>query len=409
MNGVVLDVTENILLEKKNIELAKESNEKTKFLSNMSHDIRTPMNAIINLTRMARDDYNGIGKGDVLEDLDKLESASDFLLGLINDILDMSRIESGKMTLNPEVYTYREFLNYIECIFAPLCEKRNINFIWEKGSTDVCLYVDKVRFNQLFFNLISNAVKYTEDGGNVGFKVYNNKIHDGKLTCSFKISDTGRGISEEFQKKMFLPFEREEDSSRKVEGTGLGLAIVKNIVELINGEMSYESKKGVGTIFDIKLTLDIATDEQLRKYEINNKLTSDSSSLTNKRILVVQDNIMNIIIIKNILEKQHIDIIEASNGEEAVEIFKNCDEDSIDAILMDIRMPVMDGLKATVHIRNSEKSDGKNIPILAMTANAFEEDRKSSREAGMTDYLTKPVNPALLIRTLKKLLADASN
>ena len=324
-------------------------------------------------------------------------------------ILDMSRIESGKMTLNPEVYTYREFLNYIECIFAPLCEKRNINFIWEKGSTDVCLYVDKVRFNQLFFNLISNAVKYTEDGGNVGFKVYNNKIYDGKLTCFFKISDTGRGISEEFQKKMFLPFEREEDSSRKVESTGLGLAIVKNIVELMNGEMSYESKKGVGTIFDIKLTLDIATDEQLRKYEINNKLTSDSSSLTNKRILVVEDNIMNMIIIKNILKKQHIDIIEASNGEEAVEIFENCDEDSIDAILIDIRMPVMDGLKATVHIRNSEKSDGKNIPILAMTANAFEEDRKSSREAGMTDYLTKPVNPALLIRTLKKLLEDASN
>ncbi|HPF28679.1 MAG TPA: HAMP domain-containing sensor histidine kinase, partial [Lachnospiraceae bacterium] len=223
------DLTEQLMKEK------AASIAKSEFLSTMSHDIRTPLNAILNMLQLTRDDFLGIGEGDVLEDLDKIDIASTFLLGLLNDVLDMSSIENGQMELLPDVYEFAEFVSYIDCIFETLCHEKKISFIFDYGKTDFAIYADKIRFNQIFFNVLSNAVKYTPEGGSISFRLYDNEVIKNKLYWKMEISDTGCGMSEEFQQKMFLPFEREKKTEHAYEGAGLGLPIVKKIVDLMGG------------------------------------------------------------------------------------------------------------------------------------------------------------------------------
>ena len=387
------------------LEEAKKANAaKTEFLSNMSHDIRTPMNAIINMTQILRDDYSGVTWGNVMDDIDKIETSSRFLMGLLNDILDMSRIESGKMKLNPDVYSYEEFLNYISCVFEPLCRERKQTFLFDKGTTAFPLYIDKTRFNQIFFNVLSNAVKYTPEGGTIKFRTYNNRVEDGNLKCDFSITDNGCGMSREFQKKMFLPFEREKGAVEN-KGTGLGLAIVKNLVEIFGGKLQIESELNKGTCVMISMALPIATQEQLDASQTNIHKKVSHLELSGKHILVAEDNTLNMVIIERLLAVQGAKITKAYNGQEAYDIFCDCPEGTFDAIMMDVRMPLMDGMEATKKIRSTEKRDGENIPIIAMTANAFEEDRKLAREAGMTEYLTKPVERNLMYETIQRVIA----
>lgn len=269
---IVSDITEIIQKEDEQKHLLQEALEqaqfankaKSDFLSRMSHDIRTPMNAIINLTQLAKEELDN--KETLLEDLKKLELSSTFLLGLINDILDTSRIDSGHFELKPERYPFEEFIRYIDSIIIPLCNQKKQNFVWSKGSTRLDIFVDKTRFNQIFFNILSNSVKYTPEGGQLVLSVTNNVIKDDILTCDFVISDNGIGVSKEFQKKMFIPFERENDTTAYT-GSGLGLTIVKTIVEKMDGKIRIESEKGKGTTVFITLSMPIYKSSDEKKID----------------------------------------------------------------------------------------------------------------------------------------------
>lgn len=392
------DLTEQLMKEK------AASIAKSEFLSTMSHDIRTPLNAILNMLQLTRDDFLGIGEGDVLEDLDKIDIASTFLLGLLNDVLDMSSIENGQMELLPDVYEFAEFVSYIDCIFETLCHEKKISFICDYGKTDFAIYVDKIRFNQIFFNVLSNAVKYTPEGGSISFRLYDNEVIKNKLYWKMEISDTGCGMSEEFQQKMFLPFEREKKTEHAYEGAGLGLPIVKKIVDLMGGTLDVSSKEGLGTTVTISLHATIATDAQIEEYRerVGEKL--EGVPLAGKTVLIVEDNEMNMMVLTRMLRREQMLIREAWNGKEALEMFEASAVDSIDLILMDIRMPIMNGYDATRAIRSMDRSDAKRIPILALTADGFIEDRTLSREAGMDDHLCKPVNAKQLCGTIQKHL-----
>ncbi|MCI5917744.1 MAG: response regulator [Roseburia sp.] len=374
---------------------------KTQFLSDMSHDIRTPMNAIVNMTRIAREDYTGASEGDVLDDLQKIETASDFLMGLINDILDMSRIENGKLELHPEVYEQEEYWNYIECIFKPLCQQKGLEFIMQKGAHIAPFYVDKIRFNQIFFNILSNAVKYTPKGGTVVYKEEYGSATEDYIACNFVIQDTGCGMSEEFQKKMMLPFERENDIGGAYNGTGLGLAIVKNIIYLMDGIISIESELDKGTTVRIHLVLPFATKEQIRQKKRKTVRPGETVSYQKCHALVVEDNSLNMMILERLLKSKGIQVKKAVNGKEAVEMMEKSEPFAFDVVLMDVRMPIMDGLEATRKIRAMKRADVKDLPIIALTANAFEEDKRKAFDAGMSDFLTKPIDPTLLFETIQ--------
>ena len=382
---------------------AESANEaKSEFLSRMSHDIRTPMNAIINMTKFARDDFHKANAEAVEDDLDKVESTSQFLLGLINDILDVSRIESGKMELQPTVYSYDEFANYLESMTLPLCEKKHIQFSWNRASASKPLYIDKVRFNQVIFNLLSNAVKFTPEHGMVSLLESDVEITDQAITETFSVMDTGIGMTEEFQRNMFDPFSRDKGTN-EIQGTGLGLTIVKKIVDLMGGTVTVKSEVGKGSTFSVRLSLPFATEEQIEENrKKSGAFLEESKSLSGKRILVAEDHTLNMAIMTRLLESQKMIVIQAHDGNQVIERFESLEENSIDAILMDVRMPNRDGISATKEIRKMKRTDAKTVPIIAMTANAFEEDRKLSREAGMTAYLTKPINQKQLYLMLSE-------
>ena len=317
------------------------SRAKSLFLSNMSHDIRTPMNAIINMLDFLRNDIKDEKKA--LEDLEKIESSSRFMLALINDILDMAKIESGEMKLRPEVVFKEEFFNNLKNVFMPLCESKKINFILEPKNTEYPIWVDKVRFYQVFYNLLSNAVKFTPEGGTIKYREDNVVIKDNKITLDYYISDTGIGMSKKFQSIMFEPFEREDDEKN---GTGLGLAIVKRIVDLKNGTIRVESEKGKGTTFIVHYTLPLATKEQIQA-AVKEKGLDIKSDIKGMKILVAEDNSINQEIIKRLLEEKGAVADVAVDGKAVVDKFAASDIDYYDAILMDIQMPVMNGLEAT--------------------------------------------------------------
>ena len=373
---------------------------KSEFLSRMSHDIRTPMNAIINMTKFARDDVQKGNTGAVMEDLDKVESTSQFLLGLINDILDVSRIESGKMELQPSVYSYDEFANYLESMTLPLCERKHIKFSWNRASSSKPLYIDKVRFNQMIFNLLSNAVKFTPEYGAVTLFESDVELTEESVTETFSIMDTGIGMTEEFQKDMFEPFSRDQGTNN-IQGTGLGLTIVKKIIDLMGGTITVKSRVGEGSTFSVRLTMPFATAEQIAEADQQTGIAvGELRTLAGKRILVAEDHALNMMIVTRLLEGRDMVVLQAHDGEQVVQLFQDSEENSIDAILMDVRMPNKDGISATKEIRRLSRADAESVPIIAMTANAFEEDRKLSREVGMTAYLTKPIDPQQLSQVL---------
>lgn len=369
---------------------------KSDFLSNMSHDIRTPMNAIINLERLA------LAEEDpkvVHEYLEKMSISSKFLLGLINDILDMSRIESGELAFNKERLTRSEFLNTVGTVIRPLMEARHINFHEELQPGEYTILVDKLRFNQIFFNLLSNAAKFTPEGGDVWFTVTNMEAENDRLHIRFVVRDNGIGMSEEFLEHLFEPFAREHSAlSNEQRGSGLGLPIVKNLVDAMGGTIQVKSELGKGSEFIVDFTVDIAEKKDSPILPSEKKI--ETPNLTGMNILMAEDNELNTYVATIILEQAGCKVNAVVNGQEALDAFKDNEPGTFDAILMDVRMPIMDGIQATQAIRELPRPDAKEIPIIAMTADAFDDERKRTLDSGMNYHLSKPVDAQKMYQVL---------
>ena len=384
------------------LEAAERANgAKSEFLANMSHDIRTPMNAIIGLTSIAKDECRD---ENILSYLEKIEGSGKFLLSLINDILDVAKIESGSLDLKPRLMGLDELDDAINTNIRPLMESRNIRFHYEKEAKISGIYVDVVRFYQIFFNILSNAAKYTPERGEVVFWIRCLRKEDDVEWVRFIVKDTGIGMSEEFVEHAFEPFVQEtrRERAQQWRGTGLGLTIVKKLVDLMEGHIYIHSVLGKGTSVVVDLPLRLAEFHQESHRE--NKMNR-IDALRGKQVLLVEDNEINTFVARRILESHGIEVEHAKNGQEAVSMVEASEWGYYDLILMDIRMPVMDGLEATEHIRCMEREDAKHMPIIAMTANAYDEDMQKSLHAGMNAHLSKPIEPSVLLDTLLKYLA----
>ena len=373
---------------------------KSTFLNNMSHDIRTPMNAIIGFSRIAKE--NQSNEKLLNDSLSKIEKAGTYLLGLINDVLDMARIESGKMMFEEKAVHLPSFLADVEDMVKAGMEQRKLRFCLMSDIQDKNVFCDDLRLNQILMNLLSNSMKYTKPGGRVNLRVKQIDCEkEGMASFRFLVEDTGIGMSEAFQKTVFDSFERERShDTLHIEGTGLGLAITKSIVDLLGGSIELKSELGIGSEFVVELTFRVAEEEQ----EVTETVIVERKDFSGKRILLAEDNELNREIAVMLLTSVGFEVECAEDGAQAVDMLKNADAGHYDAILMDIQMPYMNGYKATSIIRNSMREGFKEIPIVAMTANAFEEDKKRALESGMNGHIAKPIDIDVLLETLGNLL-----
>lgn len=378
------------------LEQAENANKaKSIFLFNMSHDIRTPMNAIIGFTTMAKKHLSDSEKA--MEYLEKVEISSEHMLQIINDILDMARIDSGKVELEfAPIDIYKECYA-TDALFRSSMEEKQIDFSVNIDIWDEMLLGDAVRIKQIIVNLVGNSLKYTKPGGKVILNYQQTgRTEDGFAEIEISVKDSGIGMSEEYQHHLFEAFTRERNATVSgIQGTGLGLAISKQLTDMMNGTLTCNSKLGVGTEFVLKIKLPIAG------YETNNNVElTDMSVFSGKRILLVEDNELNREIAVDMLQELGFLVEEAKDGAEAVEKIRQAKPQYYDIVLMDIQMPYMDGYQATRSIRTLENKEQANIPIIAMTANAFDEDRQKALEAGMNAHLSKPINEKQVIDTL---------
>ena len=367
---------------------------KSDFLARMSHEIRTPMNGIIGMTEIALREQQTEEKR--IDCLEKIKSSSHFLLGLLNDILDMSKIESGKMRLVPENCNLTEMMQNLAALMEPKMEEKNLEFTQNIRLKHDWFQGDGVRINQVLVNLLGNAVKYTGQGGRVCLEVIESGEGEEYADISFSVSDNGIGIAKEKQQMIFQSFEQADESENaRKQGTGLGLAISRKLVHLMDSDITVESEPGKGSTFRLVLHLPVLPETQIAK-----EIQDAPIYFQGKRVLVVEDNELNMEIIRTILEEMDLQVEEAHNGQEAVDRMRQQERNDYDLILMDIMMPVMDGLEATRQIRCLPDEICKRVPIIAMSANAFDEDVKRSLASGMNGHLSKPVN----IRKLKEML-----
>ncbi len=379
---------------------------KTTFLNNMSHDIRTPMNAIIGFTSLAISHIED--KELVLDYLGKIKTSSDHLLNLINDVLDMSRIESGKIQLDIVPCDLYSILQGMETILqGQIQEKGQTLTIKTVDVADSYVCCDKLRLNQVLLNLLGNAVKFTPPKGTILLSLSQKSCpRTGYAAYRFCVKDNGIGMSKDFAKKVFEPFERERTSTVSgIQGTGLGMAITKNIIDLMGGSISVETALGEGTTFTINLELALCSRDQLAGGLGGSQADDqDGPDFKGKRILLVEDNELNREIATEILLQYGFEVEEAEDGSIAVEMIRQAQPGRYDLILMDIQMPVMDGYAATRQIRSMSGSAYATIPIIAMTANAFEEDKRTAMENGMDGHIAKPVDVDLLVQILSQIL-----
>lgn len=372
---------------------------KTDFLSRMSHEIRTPMNAIIGMTAIAAKFIEDSGR--VADCLNKIDLSSRFLLSLINDILDMSRIESGKAVLKEEDIVFHDFVKGINTICRTQAEAKGIHYECRLSPSLGDFYIgDAMKLQQVLVNILGNAVKFTDRGGKVALSVEQRNISNDSAVVRFVISDTGIGMSEEFLPHLFMPFEQESAGiTSTFGGTGLGLAISKSIVDMMDGRIQVRSQKGLGTEFTIDVRLGIPADLNRERAE-NQALPAEEYDFSGRRLLLAEDNPLNAEIAQVLLTEAGFTVDLAENGYIAVEMFAKAAPGYYDAILMDIRMPVMDGLQAASHIRRLAKYDAKKILIIAMTADAFDEDAEKCKKAGMNLHMPKPIDPPRLYHVL---------
>ncbi|MEQ2369978.1 ATP-binding protein [Blautia sp. CLA-JM-H16] len=377
---------------------------KTDFLSNMSHDIRTPMNAIIGMTSLIRHDAGN--KAKVIEYADKIDISSQHLLGIINDVLDMSKIEAGKTVFKYTDFSILDFITELNTIFHSQIDeknqtltiiKENIRHEWVNG--------DKVHLMQIFSNLVSNAVKYTQKGGKIQFLVEECETKSSVYAkYRFLVSDNGIGMSADFKETIFDAFTRAESSvTNKIQGTGLGMAITRNLVEAMGGTIDVESELGQGSCFEVLIDLRIAEDRKVVLIAQEEIDEPDSNTLKGMRFLCAEDNELNAEILMELLKIEGAECIICENGERVLEAFEQSAPGDYDMILMDVQMPVMNGYDATRAIRRSTHELAKTIPIIAMTANAFSEDIQYSLAAGMNAHISKPVDMKTLEKTIRRI------
>lgn len=383
--------------KKYNQALKHVSEVKTDFLSRMSHDLRTPLNGIIGSSVIALESKEIEEKNESLSDI---YYSGEYMLRLVNDILDMAQIDNGSLELTLSSFSLDKFITDITRMFTPLCEEKQIVFNIENHSTVKYVYADFARFEQIFFNLLSNSVKYTPQNGIICFTI-EETIIDNSVRFKFIVKDNGIGISKNFQTQIFELFSREETGiAAKEKGVGIGLAIVKQLVDLMKGTISCKSEVGRGTEFVVEIPFLIDDSQE----EIDEKSDIDENLLAGKRVLICEDNLMNYKIISRLLNKKGMLTEHAINGKDGVDMFFAESEDYYDLLIMDIRMPVLDGLSATRIIRSSAHKRAKSIPIIALTANAFEEDLRMSYEAGINYHLTKPVESHMLYKVITQVL-----
>lgn len=397
----------NVKLKAAMVKADEATRVKSEFYSRMSHDMRTPMNGIIGLVNLSE----GETDTEVLQqNMKKIGVSSQYLLGLINDTLDMSRMESKRLTLDREPIGLQSFLENVETMMRATFAKKQLHFAcqYEDNVTNQMILGDEMRLKQVFMNLLSNAAKFTPNEGLIKLIVEQQEMTEKKVVYKFIFADNGYGMSKNFlSQSIFKPFSQERNAvTREYAGTGLGLAIVKNLVELMDGHITVDSQLGEGTTFTVTLPFTMAKAEDIAQVEAKaaKHRNVDLSILADSRVLLCEDHPLNTEIMVRLLTKMGVTVETAANGKIGVEIFRNKPLHYFAAILMDIRMPIMDGLEATKIIRHMDRADVQTIPIIAMTANAFAEDIAASHDAGMDAHLAKPINPQLMYETLAEKL-----
>ena len=388
-----------LLIAAKKAEAANEA--KTEFLQRMSHDIRTPINGICGLVNMA--DHCADDTEKQTEYRTKVKEASNLLLELVNEILDMSKLESGEVVLEEIPFNLSSISREVFIVIEQMAAEQNIRIMWEKKEiTHRDLIGSPGYVKRVMMNILSNAVKYNRENGQIYISCMEIPSEQPEMTTmEFVCRDTGIGMTEEFQKCVFEPFAQEHTGSRaKFTGTGLGLSISRKLVEKMGGTITFESEKGVGTTFVIRVPfkIDLDADKREEQKDVSEK------SIKGLHILLAEDNELNMEIAEFVLQNEGADVTKAWDGQEAVELFRNSEPGEFDVILMDIMMPVMNGYETTKMIRSLDREDAKAIPIIAMTANAFTEDRIRAKEAGMDEHVAKPVDVELLIKVIHKLV-----
>lgn len=375
---------------------------KSAFLLSMSHDIRTPMNAIIGFTNIALH-QNMVS--DIHDSLKKVQQSSNHLLSLLNDVLDFSRIESGKVAISPEPVDITQLTDNVQAIMNGLLYNRDLKFeVHRESLKNPYVLADVVRIREVLVNLLGNAVKFTKDGGEITLDISSYPGADEKhIIIRYVVRDNGIGMSEEFQKKLFDPFSQEDDANARTQykGTGLGMAITKKYVDMMGGSIAVESKKGVGSTFTVEIPMEFP--EQVIPSEQKQHLHRDLMGI---HVLMAEDNDLNAELATIMLEDTGMTVTRASDGKEVVDLFKNNPRGTYDLILMDIMMPNMDGHQAAKAIRalGIERSDAVTIPIIALSANAFIDDIQESLDSGMNDHISKPINIEELIDTITKYI-----
>ena len=388
-----------LLIAAKKAEAANEA--KTEFLQRMSHDIRTPINGIRGLVNMA--DHYADDMEKQTEYRTKVKEASNLLLELVNDVLDMSKLESGEIVLEEIPFNLSSISREVFVVIEQMAAEQNIRIAWEKKEITHHDFIGSPGYvKRVMMNILSNAVKYNRENGQIYIScVEIPSEQPERTTMEFVCRDTGIGMAEEFQKHIFEPFAQEHTGSRgKFAGTGLGMAISRKLVEEMGGTITFESEKGVGTTFVIRVPFQIDPDADKRKEPKN----VSEKSIKGLHVLLAEDNELNMEIAEFVLQNEGAEVTKAWNGQETVELFRKSESGEFDVILMDIMMPVLNGYEAARRIRSLDREDAKKIPIIAMTANAFTEDRIRAKEAGMDEHVAKPVDAELLIKVIHKLV-----
>ena len=388
-----------LLIAAKKAETANEA--KTEFLQRMSHDIRTPINGIRGLVNMA--DHYADDMEKQTEYRTKVKEASNLLLELVNDVLDMSKLESGEIVLEEIPFNLSSISREVFVVIEQMAAEQNIRVAWEKKEITHRDFIGSPGYvKRVMMNILSNAVKYNKENGQIYVSCVEIPSEQPEMTTmEFVCRDTGIGMAEEFQKHIFEPFAQEYTGSRaKFAGTGLGMAISKKLVEEMGGTITFESKKGVGTTFVIRVPfkIDLDADKREESKDVSEK------SIKGMHVLLAEDNELNMEIAEFLLQNEGAEVTKAWNGQEIVELFRKSEAGEFDVILMDIMMPIINGYEATKRIRSLDREDAKKIPIIAMTANAFTEDRIRAKEAGMDEHVAKPIDVELLIKVIHKLV-----